>query len=387
MRERLASFRRQLKWRIIAAHMVVVIVGVTFVLAMSWFLTVVFVPTAVSGELAALSEEQAASVISTFRTSIITAVIVAGFAAVIAGIITSLLLAREILRPLNQMTTSSQRIARGHYAERVAEPSSNELAKVAANFNEMAAALEKVEQQRIALIGNVSHELRTPLAGLNGYLEGLMDGVFPPNEETFALMDTEIRRLRRLVNDLQALSRVEAGQISLTMSSFDLQPLVERVLAQLQPQAEAQSLLLEMEAPETAVTVYADSDRTAQVLLNLVGNAIRYTPENGRVQVRVEAQNGKAFIHVVDTGVGIPSEALPYIFERFYRVDPSRTRNSGGSGIGLTISRHLVWAMGGDISATSEGPGKGSTFSFSLPLATSHSLNKTQLGRFPSFSE
>jgi len=347
---------RQLRWRIVAAQMVVVVVGVALVLLMAYLILSLIAPGGVLADL------------STFRRSIFTAVTVAAFGAVIAGVITSFLLAREILRPLRQITASSQRLAQGHYTERVPVPATDELAQMAENFNQMAAALEQVEQQRVALIGNVSHELRTPLAGLNGYLEGLMDGVFPSNEETFAQMDHEVRRLRRLVDDLQALSRVEAGQIALQPADFDLIPLVERVLRQLGPSAESQDLQIDTDFARQSLAVYADADRVAQVLLNLVGNAIRYTPEGGRIVVAVSAGEETAVIAVTDTGMGIPPEALPYVFERFYRVDSSRTRRSGGSGIGLTISRHLVWAMGGELTAVSPGPDQGSTFTFTLPL-------------------
>ncbi|MCA9873686.1 MAG: HAMP domain-containing histidine kinase [Anaerolineales bacterium] len=352
---------RQLRWRIVAAQMVVVVVGVALVLLMAYVILSLFAPAGVLAELDA------------FRRSIFTAVSVAALGAIIAGLMTSFWLAREILRPLRQITASSQRLAHGHYTERVPVPASDELAQMAENFNQMAAALEQVEQQRVALIGNVSHELRTPLAGLNGYLEGLMDGVFPGNEETFALMDHEVRRLRRLVDDLQALSRVEAGQITLQLADFDLIPLVERVLRQLGPSAESQELQMEADFAVPSLSVRADADRVAQVLLNLVGNAIRYTPEGGRIVVEVKAAERTAVVSVSDTGVGIPAEALPYVFERFYRVDTSRTRRSGGSGgsgIGLTISRHLVWAMGGDLTAVSPGPDQGSTFNFTLPLAS-----------------
>ncbi|KAA3659240.1 MAG: HAMP domain-containing protein [Chloroflexi bacterium] len=368
---------RQLKWRIILAHMIVVIVGVVIVLVMAAFIMSTLVPGNVQAELAGLLEmenpdvvaQATADLLETFRRSVFTAVSVAAFGAILAGLGTGLLLAREILRPLNEIAHSSQRIARGHYNERVDVPSSDELAQLATNFNQMAESLAQVEQQRVALIGNVSHELRTPLTGLNGYLEGLMDGVFPENEETYALMLQEVRRLHRLVNDLQSLSRAEAGRISLQFGTFDIVSLVERVVAQLKPQADAERLKVEMRLLTAPLLVHADSDRTAQVLFNLVGNAIRYTPENECVVVTVTAVNNTAHIEVTDTGIGIPADALPYIFERFYRVDPSRARQSGGSGIGLTIARHLVWAMGGDIRATSEGFGKGSTFTFTLPMA------------------
>lgn len=367
---------RQLRWRIIAAQIVVVVVGV---IVLAWIANAIApgtVAEALQPALANLPTPVAASLeqqigqelLASYRHAIAQALLVAALAATLAGVVTSLLLSREILRPLHQIGYSSQRIAAGHYDERVAVPGSDELAAVAHNFNLMADALARVEQQRVALIGNVAHELRTPLAGLEGYLQGLLDGVFPGEPETFSSMQREVRRLHRLVDDLQTLSRVEAGQVPLQLSPFELAPLAQHVLTQLQPQASVQNLHLHLEAPDTPLRVYADPDRTAQVLLNLVGNAIRYTPDGGSITVRCAVVQELACVTVSDTGVGIPAAALPYIFERFYRVDPSRARSSGGSGIGLTIARHLAWAMGGDITASSPGAGQGSTFCLTLPL-------------------
>ncbi len=369
---------RQLRWRIVAANMVVVVVGVALSLLTAYLIIQYVTPVEVQQGLEQLAAarstaETAAAqdeLLAAFRRSILTAVSVAAGGAVIAGILSSLLLSRQILRPLRQLAESSQRIAHGHYAERLAVPPSDELALVATNFNQMAEALEQVEQQRITLIGDVSHELRTPLTGLKGYLEGLMDGIFPSDEETFAQMYQEVRRLGRLVDDLQALSQVEAGQISLHPQTFDLIPLLERVVAQIRPQAEAQSLALVLDVPPIPITVLADPDRAAQILLNLLSNAIRYTPDGGSITVRASRRPHHTLITVEDTGIGIPAGTLPYLFERFYRVDPSRARSSGGSGIGLTIARHLAWAMGGELTAASPGPNQGSVFTFTLPNAT-----------------
>jgi len=368
---------RQLKWKIIAGHMAVVLVGVLTLSLVGELILLRTVPIDLESYLNALTQagnpdtvrEITAGLLQRFyRDAVSRSLLVAAVGAILAGLLTSLFLAREILRPLQDIATSSQRIANGHYHERVAVPGSTELATVATNFNQMAAALEQVEQQRIALISNVSHELRTPLTGLSGYLEGLMDGLFTNDRETFAQMDQEVRRLRRLVDDLQALSRVETGQISLHMDMIDLMPIVERTVNQLKSQAVGQGLELTMERDHAELFICADPDRAAQVILNLVGNAIRYTPEGGCIRVKVYAETGVATIEVSDNGIGIPADALPYIFERFYRVDRSRARKSGGSGIGLTISRHLAWAMGGNITAASDGAGQGSTFVFTLPL-------------------
>lgn len=302
-----------------------------------------------------------------FRAAVFQALVAAALAATVVGVGASVLLAREILRPLSDLARSSRRIADGHYDERVVVPSADELAEVAHNFNAMAEALAQVEQQRVALIGNVAHELRTPLAGLEGYLEGMLDGVLPSDPETIGAMQHEVRRLRRLVDDLQQLSRVEAGQVQLQTERFDLLPVVQRVVAQLRPQLLGQRLDVENDIGRPPLMVRADPDRTAQILINLVGNAIRYTSEDGAITVRLSRGSGQVSVAVEDTGAGIPAEALPYVFERFYRVDHSRSRSSGGSGIGLTIARHLAWAMGGDITAESAGPGQGSTFTLTLP--------------------
>lgn len=372
------KFWRQLKWRIIAGHMLVVIVGVLMLSLMSEWLILrtrpedlkPFVDALTSANTPAAIDASTAQLIEAFyRDAVSRSLLVAAVSAILAGLLTGAFLAREILQPLNQLTTGSQRIAQGRYSERVTIPSSTELAVVATNFNQMAEALEQVELTRVALISNVMHELRTPLTGLEGYLEGLMDGLFASEPETFALMSHEVRRLSRLVDDLQALSKVEAGQISLHMTDFDLVPLVSRVVAQLKPQAVAQCLKLVENQAQPQIMACADPDRTAQILVNVIGNAIRYTPEEGCITVSVQIADNTASVRVSDDGIGIPTEALPYLFERFYRVDRSRARSSGGSGIGLTISRHLAWAMGGDLTAASDGPGQGSTFTLILPLA------------------
>lgn len=377
----MTTFWRQLKWRIVAANMVVVGVGVVTMLMMAFVAARTIIPISIETVLAELLETSPGTgvftespaitreLLDTFRRSVSSALLVAAASAIGAGIVASLLLMREILRPLRQIAWSSRRIAGGHYDERVPVPRSDELGQVATSFNEMAAALARVEQTRVSLIGDISHELRTPLTGLAGYLEGMMDGLFPADEETMALMSREVRRMRRLVDDLQTLSKVEAGQIALNLDSFDLRETVRQVVVQLQPQWYAQAVDVDVELPSSAVLVYADSDRVTQILLNLVGNALAYTPEGEQIFLSVAFEDRYVRTVVQDSGIGIDPEQLPFLFERFFRADRSRARSSGGSGIGLTISRHLVWAMGGELTAASEGSGKGSTFSFTLPLA------------------
>jgi histidine kinase len=368
---RLTPIFRQLRWRIIAGHMIVVVVGVLVLVLMSELFILWATPTILNPDLTPESTTTTTQVVAdSFRNAILRAVLVAAVSAIIAGLLTSVFLAREILHPLNQIAFTSRRIAEGRYNERVAIPPSTELATVATNFNEMAETLEQMEKTRIQLISNVMHELRTPLTGLEGYLEGLMDGLFASEPETFAQMSQEVRRLKRLVNDLQALSKVQSGQITLHIEPFNLIPVIDQVVSQLKPQAVAQYLQIEVINSPSEIMVQADRDRTAQVLVNILGNAIRYTPDSGSITISLTTTDYTVKVAVSDNGIGLPAEALPYIFERFYRVDRSRSRASGGSGIGLTISRHLAWAMAGDLTAASDGPDKGSTFTLSLPLAT-----------------
>ena len=348
------KYWRQIRWRIVAVQALVVMVGViTLIITADLLATRAIDP----------------KLLPDFRSAMGQSLFVAALAAILVGTATSILLAREILRPLRELTLSSQRIADGHYDDRIAVPASEELSNVAHSFNQMADVLAHIEQQRVALIGDVAHELRTPLAGLEGYLEGMLDGVIPDDPETIAAMQHELRRLRRLVDDLQQLSRVETGQLALHIETFDLVSVAQRVAMQLRPQLIAQSLDVIVELPDGRLKVRADPDRSAQILVTLIGNAIRYSPDDGAIVVRIGRDAKHASVAIEDNGVGIPATALPYLFERFYRVDPSRSRTSGGSGIGLTIARHLAWAMGGEIIASSPGPDQGSTFTLSLPLA------------------
>lgn len=367
---------KRLRWRLIGSQFLVALVGVTLILlvtqyvvgvvAPSWLRTLLqpFIPRV---DLATVETE----LLLGFQTAVWLSVFVAALGALLAGAVSSYMLWRVIIRPLQDVAETSRRIADGRYNERVAIPTDNGEAMqgLAISFNQMAEALERVENQRVALLGNLAHELRTPLTSLKGYLEGVVDGIFPSDVQTFDLMTAEVTRLSRLVSDIQHLSNVEAGQIRLVMQPFVLQTKIEAVITQLSPQAQAKQIRLQLEAPSDPVYVLADSDRTAQVLINLLNNAIQYTPEAGGIVVRVLVQGTMVQTAVIDTGDGIPSDALPYLFERFYRVDRSRSRKSGGSGIGLTIARHLTWAMGGELTARSDGKGQGSTFAFTLPLA------------------
>jgi two-component system sensor histidine kinase BaeS len=305
-----------------------------------------------------------------FLASFNEALLLAALAAGVIGIGVSVLLSRGIVAPLRILTTASGRIAEGHYQERVQSNGSDEIGQLAHSFNQMAEKLEQVEAMRRQLIGDVSHELRTPLTAIKGSMEGLIDGVLPATPETYQQIHQEADRLARLVDDLQELSRVEAKAYQLDIHPISVSTLVHTTVKRLSAQAQLKHIGLNTKIPAELPAVLADEDRITQVLVNLVGNALQYTPDGGNVTISATRHPSEIHISVVDTGIGIPPEHLTHLFTRFYRVDKSRSRQAGGgSGIGLTIAKHIVEDHGGRIWVESAGDGFGSMFTFSLKVA------------------
>jgi histidine kinase len=303
-----------------------------------------------------------------FRAGFNEVLMYAAIAAIIVAVIVSLLFSRSVIAPVQAMSLATQRIAAGHYDERVHVKGEDELAQLAARFNQMAEKLNEVEATRRRLIGDVSHELRTPLTAIKGSMEGLMDGVLPATSETYEQIHAEADRLNRLVDDLQELSRIEAQAYQLEIRPVNVSSVAQTTIKRLSPQATSRHISLDLNLPANLPEVRADEDRLIQILTNLTGNALQYTPEDGKVVIAGKTMDDRVQISVQDTGIGIPPEHLPHIFDRFYRVDKSRSRRAaGGSGIGLTIARALVEAQGGRIWAESPGEGQGSTFVFTLP--------------------
>ncbi len=313
-----------------------------------------------------------------FRAALMRALLLAAALATGVALALSVFVAGQIMGPLRRILSATRRIGSGHYAERVQIPRANagdELGQLAQSFNQMAASLEQTERRRLELVGDIAHELRTPITTLQGYLEGLLDGVVESSPETWAKLHTEAGRLRRLVDDLQELSRAEARQIPLSIRPVPAAAIVQTAVERLRPQFEEKGLTLTTSLPDAPLDVLADQDRAVQVLTNLLSNALRYTPAPGAVSVSLVSRGSSAAFQVADTGIGLAPQDLERLFERFYRVDKSRSRALGGSGIGLTIARALTEAMGGRIMAESLGPGHGSTFTFTLPLARAHAYH------------
>ena len=376
MRWRLA-FKASLGGKFLLSYLLIVLVGVATLLLVTFALA----PTLFQAQLMPILQthpntltttEASQRILGDFLGTLFAALAVAAIAATVTSLAISLFVARRITGPLQQMTQASERISAGHYAERIEIApvhATDELGQLASSINALAVALEQTERRRLEVIGNVTHELRTPIATLEGYLEGLLDGVIEPTPRTLAMLHTEAGRLRRLVDDLQELSRAEARQIPLSLQPIAPQRLVQSALEPLEGQFAEKGLQLQIHVPEDLSPVMADPTRAVQILTNLLVNALRYTPAPGRVEVAVSREKTKVAFRVSDTGVGLSPEQLAHIFERFYRVDKSRSRAFGGSGIGLTIAQSLAQAMGGEIRVDSVGLGQGSSFTLTLPQA------------------
>ena len=294
------------------------------------------------------------------------AILWGALAAIFAAVIASYLVSGWITRPLGHMAEVAGQIASGDFGQRVSHESGDDIGRFAAAFNDMAGQLQKTEELRQELLGTISHEIRTPLANIEGYMQGLMDGVVPAEPETYELVRREAARLGRLVSDVERLSRLEAGAEAITPQRLGAAEAVEAVVAPLRSQFAHSGISLSVSCPEPCPTMWADPDKFAQVLGNLLSNSLRYTPAGGAVKVDVRSRDRMVEFVVEDNGVGIPAADLPHVFERFYRVDKSRSASGGGSGIGLAVAKALTEQMGGSIRAESL-PGSFTRFTFLLP--------------------
>jgi len=290
-----------------------------------------------------------------------------GLLAIAIALILTFIFSRRILAPVKALTHAARRLGKGDFSQRVHSRSKGEMGELARSFNSMADDLERAEQLRRNMVADVAHELRTPLSNLSGYLEAIRDGVIKPDADAIRSLNEEASLLSRLVDDLQELSLADAGELKLICQKEDIPGLIRQAVATLQTQASARGLTISASLPDKLPPVSIDSHRIRQVLRILLENAVAHTRQGDSITVTACQQDAQVKISVADTGEGIPAEDLPKIFERFCRVDKSRTRATGGSGLGLTIAKRLVEAHGGKIEVESE-PGKGSTFTVFLPF-------------------
>lgn len=359
----------QIKWKLLATYLAVVAVVIGVVVIVGRQLTI----SAYSDHIKNMGRMMGHNMDSTmqqdldeaFREALNVSLIWAGVIAIAAAVIISFLIARHFTRPIHDMAGATERIAAGDYSQMVEVKPGDEIGDLADSLNRMVGSLDDTERMKRELMGNIAHELRTPLTTISGYMEGLSDGVLPAEPQTYDLIKGEADRLSRLVDDLQRLSRAESGREVMNIISLAVEPAVDRIAARLKPGFGQKGVALNVEV-EPGIGVMADEDKLEQVLVNLLDNALLYTDNGGSVTVSAFGAGDMMEISVSDTGRGIPARDLPYVFERFYRSDKSRSRESGGSGIGLTIVKSYIDAMGGDVTVDSV-EGDGTTMKVSLP--------------------
>ena len=288
--------------------------------------------------------------------------------AVAIALLFTFFLSRRISAPIKALTLAVKRLGQRDFSQRVQVKDRSEIGELAQTFNSMASDLERAERLQRNMVADIAHELRTPLSNIRGYLEAVRDGMLKPDPETIRSINEEAVLLSRLVDDLQELSLAEAGELKLMCRAEDIATLINQIVATVRSQAATKGVSLSIDLPAELPSVNIDSHRISQVLRNLLDNAVAHTAKGGFITVAAKQRDNWVEVSVTDTGEGIPAEDLPNIFERFYRVDKSRARATGGSGLGLTIAKRLVEAHGGKIEAQSE-LGKGSRFSFTIPVS------------------
>jgi len=288
----------------------------------------------------------------------------------IIGMLIGSLGVRRWVNPLADVMGAAETLAEGDFSVRVEEKGDQEFIKLAQSFNHMAEELQHAEQQRRNLTADVAHELRTPLHILQGNLEGALDGVYKATPDYFKSMLEETSLLQRLVEDLQTLSLAETGNLELNIQNLLVKELLQDVVTSFSGQAEENNIQLRLNYPEELEELNLEGDwhRLDQIFGNLVSNALRYTSDGGEIILGVDKSDQAVQITIQDTGAGIPSEDLPFVFDRFWKGDKTRSRSSGGSGLGLAIAKQLVSAHGGTIKVESE-EGVGTRFIVQLPLA------------------
>ena len=366
-----ARVRRSLSAKLFAGQLLIVLAGAGTLLLVALLLGPDIFRRHIRDALGYVPPDVARHLDMAFSDATLISLGIAVFAAIVTALVLSSVVSVRVVRPVRALAGAAQRVSQGGHDSRVPVRGTDELAQLAGAFNHMAASLQHAEDTRRQLLADVAHELRNPLATIESYVEALADGVIPANEENWAAIRSETSRLNRLVDDLREVARAEAHQLDLEPVPTDPAALVQEAVRAAGPSYAAKGVGLELDAPANLPELRVDRERLAEVLANLLTNALRHTPRGGSVTAWVRQDARVLAITIADTGEGIAPEHLDRIFERFYRIDPARSRASGGTGIGLAIVRAIVEAHGGTVTASSEGIGRGATFTVRLPVHTS----------------
>lgn len=321
---------------------------------------------------ATASQNQESLLLSRLNQAALIAALIGGGLALLLG----LLLAYRLLRPVQDLTQAAGKLASGDLTQRVEVSREDELGILGNTFNSMAASLQKSQASREALTADIAHELRTPLSVQKAYLEALEDGVYPLSVDNLHPILEQNQILNRLVEDLRTLALADAGQLRLDMAPANMEIIARQVVARFRPQAESKNIQLTFNSNGQVPDQMLDAGRIEQILGNLLSNALRHTPDQGQIAIELEQQGNQLRLSIHDSGAGIPAEAMDHLFERFYRTDKSRSREAGGTGLGLTIAQQLAQAHGGSIQAANH-PAGGALFVLSLPVKAVPSTAKT----------
>jgi two-component system, OmpR family, sensor histidine kinase BaeS len=338
--------KRHLILKLLAVHVVVI----AFVMGVVWLA----IDTLAAGYFVTLMEKYNISpgpAHAMFIGAVHRYMIWASLAAVTLAVVLSFVMMRKVLAPLTRMTVTSREIAAGNFSVRVPAETTDEVGQLARAFNAMAESLQKIQNLRRSLMIDVAHELRTPLTNIRGYLEALLDGVLPPSTETFSLLQTETLRLAQLTEDVLQLARADAARGHLQLEPIDLKAEVRAALEIFSSTFSQKSVGVEVHLPDNPLVIPADRLRISRVLRNLTDNAARYTPRHGQLDIRIETSPDTVRLAYSNDALELTPADLPYLFERFYRGEKSRSRQHGGAGIGLAIVKELVEAHGGAVGA------------------------------------
>jgi len=361
--------RRSLAARLLLAQVLVIVAGSATLALVALAIAPGIFHDHIRNSDGIIPDDVARHIDEAFGAAVLIALAVAIGAAFLTALAVSTFISLRIVKPIRALAEAAERIAKGAYAARVPATGSDEIAVLGSAFNEMVTALESAERKRRELLSDVAHELRTPLATLDAYLEGLADGVVEPNLDTWKLLRNETGRLGRLTEDVTKVSRAEERQLELRVQRVAAIALLETSAGAAAPAFAAKGVEIEISPERDSPSVEVDPDRLGEVLANLLENALRHTPAGGTVTLSAKRAGDDAVLAVTDTGEGLSPDDLDRVFERFYRVDRARSRDQGGSGIGLAIARALVEAHGGQLWADSVGVGRGATFFCRLPAA------------------
>lgn len=312
---------------------------------------------------------QAPDDITPFVNRLRRAIFLAGGFAILLAIGLAVLVSKYLLEPIKAITSASTQLSTGDFSTRVDIKGNDEIATLAKTFNQLARNLELAEERKQSLTADAAHELRTPIAVQKAQLEGMLDGVLPLTQKNVLIALQQTNFLSRLVEDLRLLAMADAGEVRLEMRILNIVNLVQQVVAGFRAQAalEGTNLVTVFRPDGEELWIHTDVDRVSQILQNLISNALRYGQKGGRILISTRKESAKLVISVQDDGSGIPTTALPHLFERFYRHERARTRENGGSGLGLAISKKLALLLGGDLSGANS-PEGGAVFSLELPI-------------------